>query len=218
MSGVERQCLTPGTVYNTRVSNIEGAVRITVDVRPPATPQYQRDWFFNYPNAYSDELRDAIHDAIEPIVARMQRLPIMVDWQHPDNLAVDRFAERMKAKLAAAREKGRGGWDDQTQCNADYLRQLLHEHIGKGDPVDVANFCMMLDHYAALTTPAPEKPDALAERVKVLEAALKPFVAHWQSWMDDEFEHPDYDEMSCFARVTYGDVRTARAALQGNVA
>lgn len=72
---------------------------------------------------------------------------------HPDDVAVDRFADRMKAKLAAARAKGRGGWDDPEQCTVPHLQQLLHEHLVKGDPVDVANFCMMLNHYGASTIP-----------------------------------------------------------------
>lgn len=71
---------------------------------------------------------------------------------HSDDIAVGRFAALMKAKLAASRAKGRGGWDDPAQCSTDYLRQLLHEHVAKGDPVDVANFCMMLSHYGATTT------------------------------------------------------------------
>ena len=71
---------------------------------------------------------------------------------HPDDEAVNRFATQMKAKLSAARAKGRGGWDDPAQCSTDYLRTLLHEHVAKGDPVDVANFCMMLAHYGASTT------------------------------------------------------------------
>lgn len=36
---------------------------------------------------------------------------------HTDDAAVDRFAAAMKAKLAKAREKGRGGWDDKAQCS-----------------------------------------------------------------------------------------------------
>ena len=63
---------------------------------------------------------------------------------HPDDLAVDRFAAIMKAKLANAREKGRGGWDDRELCPDGYLSQLLREHVDKGDPVDVANLAMML--------------------------------------------------------------------------
>lgn len=64
--------------------------------------------------------------------------------QHPDDQAVDRFAVAMKAKLAVARAKGRGGWDDPAQCTVDHLSNLLHSHVAKGDPVDVANFAMML--------------------------------------------------------------------------
>lgn len=64
--------------------------------------------------------------------------------QHPDDLAVDAFAAAMKAKMAAARAKGRGGWEDPAQCSADDLSSMLRDHVEKGDPRDVANFCMML--------------------------------------------------------------------------
>lgn len=68
--------------------------------------------------------------------------------RHPDELAVDRFAGAMTTKLAAARRKGRyldhGGWDRKEECTAEDLSRLLREHVEKGDPVDVANFCMML--------------------------------------------------------------------------
>ncbi len=85
---------------------------------------------------------------------------------HPDDRAVDLFAARMKTKLAMAREKGRGGWDDPAQCSVAYLQQLLHEHIAKGDPVDVANFCMMLSHYDASTS----SPDAAGSGGEAREA------------------------------------------------
>lgn len=61
--------------------------------------------------------------------------------EHPDNLAVDAFAVAMKEKLAAARAKGRGGWQE---CDAGVLSGMLREHVKKGDPRDVANFCMFL--------------------------------------------------------------------------
>lgn len=61
--------------------------------------------------------------------------------QHPDDLAVDRFAAAMKEKLALARTKGRTGWE---QCDPANLSAMLHEHVAKGDPRDVANFCMFL--------------------------------------------------------------------------
>ena len=60
---------------------------------------------------------------------------------HPDDLAVDRFAVEMKAKLATARAKGRGGWE---KCDPTELSIMLREHVEKGDPRDVANFCMFL--------------------------------------------------------------------------
>jgi hypothetical protein len=65
---------------------------------------------------------------------------------HPDDIAVDKFAAAMKKKLAQKRKEGRGGWDDPEQCSIDYLTQLFHEHVAKGDPVDIGNFAMMLWH------------------------------------------------------------------------
>lgn len=68
-----------------------------------------------------------------------------VDTAHPDDFAVDRFALCMKAKLKHAREtKGRGGWADRGQVSANTLSEMLRVHVAKGDPVDVANFCMFL--------------------------------------------------------------------------
>lgn len=63
---------------------------------------------------------------------------------HTDDLAVDRFAAAMKAKLAKKRDEGRGGWDDPSRCSISYLQTLLHSHVYKGDMVDVGNFAMML--------------------------------------------------------------------------
>lgn len=60
---------------------------------------------------------------------------------HPDDVAVDRFAEAMKQKLGMARAKGRGGWQT---CSKEDLSRMLREHVEKGDPRDVANFCMFL--------------------------------------------------------------------------
>lgn len=65
---------------------------------------------------------------------------------HPDDKAVDEFAAAMKAKLREKREQGRGGWDDPGQCEPRTLARMLLDHLHKGDPVDVANFAMMLWH------------------------------------------------------------------------
>lgn len=63
---------------------------------------------------------------------------------HPDDLAVDRFASTMKVKLAKKRAEGRRGWERKDECTAEFLSQLLREHVEKGDPVDVGNLAMML--------------------------------------------------------------------------
>lgn len=72
--------------------------------------------------------------------------------QHPDDAAVDRFAVAMKAKLAAARAKGRSGWDDPAACSVEFLADLLVSHVGKGNPgnfEDIANLAMMLHQRGA---------------------------------------------------------------------
>lgn len=60
---------------------------------------------------------------------------------HPDDVAVDDFAQAMKYKLASARHKGREGWQT---FPPEELSRMLREHVEKGDPLDVANFCMFL--------------------------------------------------------------------------
>ena len=77
--------------------------------------------------------------AAQPTVAADAAAPSMPP--HDDDAAVERFAAEMKAKLAAARAKGRSGWQ---QCNPSDLSRMLREHVEKGDPRDVANFCMFL--------------------------------------------------------------------------
>lgn len=66
---------------------------------------------------------------------------------HPDDTAVDQFAAAMKAKLAAAREKGRDGWADRASTSDEFLAEQLVQHLTKGNAgtfEDVANFAMML--------------------------------------------------------------------------
>lgn len=77
--------------------------------------------------------------------------------QHPDDIAVDKFAAAMKAKMAKQRAKGYGGWDEKLECEADHLQHLLVSHIAKGDPVDVGNFAMMLFNRGESTAPQPDR-------------------------------------------------------------
>jgi hypothetical protein len=94
-----------------------------------AVEETERTW----PEA--DELIDALRAIID--AART------ADGAHPDDLAVDQFAQAMKAKMADSRAKGRNGWQT---CPDDYLLNMLREHIDKGDMRDVANLAMMLWH------------------------------------------------------------------------
>lgn len=61
-----------------------------------------------------------------------------------DNEGVRRFAVAMKEKLAKKREQGYSGWNHPSYCSMDRLKLLLADHVTKGDPVDISNFCMMI--------------------------------------------------------------------------
>ncbi len=61
-----------------------------------------------------------------------------------DDHAVDLFAKAMKDKLGIKRQQGFGGWHDIRQTSSMRLADLLLAAVAKGDPVDVANFAMML--------------------------------------------------------------------------
>lgn len=65
-------------------------------------------------------------------------------FAHSDDIAVDKFAAAMKAKMAKQRARGYSGWDDKEDCPTERLQQMLMDHIAKGDPVDIGNFAMML--------------------------------------------------------------------------
>lgn len=69
-----------------------------------------------------------------------------------DDAMADALNVAMKAKLARAREKGRGGWENPDECTVSDLWRMMIEHAHKPnlDMVDVANFAGMiwwrLDH------------------------------------------------------------------------
>lgn len=93
---------------------------------------------------------------------------------HPDDLAVDRFAVAMKAKMARSRAKGRHGWNDPNDCTDAFLVGLLRHHITKtnaGTFEDIGCLAMMLHQRgadpAALGQP-PAKTDAAAIRANAI--------------------------------------------------
>jgi hypothetical protein len=95
--------------------------------------------------------------AAAPVVkAEAAPAPSLWTGHHPDDEAVRRFAAAMMQKMRASREKGRHGWDDEMICPTERLQAMLLDHVAKGDPVDVANFCMMLwTRGAPVAAPAP---------------------------------------------------------------
>jgi len=102
----------------------------------------------------------------ERIVAALTRPAQTEQPEHFDDRAVDLFAAAMKAKLAKARKKGRGGWFDRLRCSEKSLARMLIEHLSKGNEgtfEDVASFAMMLHQRG-------EDPQVLAEAA---EAPIK---------------------------------------------
>lgn len=98
-----------------------------------------------------------IDDGVRPTDEELQRATALKK-QHPDDVAVDKFTDAMKLKLLDARTKGRGGWEDKDFVSREFLSQLLREHVDKGGPLDVANFCCFLwnraEGIASASTPS----------------------------------------------------------------
>jgi hypothetical protein len=73
-----------------------------------------------------------------------------------------RFSAAMRAKLDRKRKVGRAGWNRPDECGIYTLKELLREHVEKGDPVDIANLCMMIwnreNPNASAPSPTPETP------------------------------------------------------------
>lgn len=66
---------------------------------------------------------------------------------HKDNTGVEVLAAAMKNKMRVCRVRGKGGWDDPKKCSVEMLLSLLQREVSKGvevDPVDVANYAMMI--------------------------------------------------------------------------
>ncbi|WP_369072867.1 rod-binding protein [Burkholderia gladioli] len=105
--------------------------------------------------AYSKLVGDM--DIVDQAIAILNGAPAEAREPHSDDIAVDAFAAAMKAKMAASRAKGRGGWET---CTPSDLSRMLREHVEKGDPRDVANFCMMLHHHGASISGAADAGEA----------------------------------------------------------
>lgn len=94
--------------------------------------------------------------------------------QHPDDEAVNRFAQAMKAKLAKKRSEGRGGWEDERVCPPGMLQQMLLDHLPKGDPLDIGNFAMMIWNRGESVAGQPTQQGSVPE--EVIRAAAEKFL------------------------------------------
>lgn len=108
---------------------------------------------------------------------------------HPDDAAVDTLAAKMKAKLAKQRAKGYGGWDT-PECSQRRLSTMLREHVAKGDPVDVANFCAFLaargEGIAAGSEPRTDAPAAVHNYGEMSRAELERHTARLAQALEDD--------------------------------
>lgn len=96
----------------------------------------------------------ARHIAAQKAVAQALAAPAL-GGNHPDDFAIDACGAAQKAKMRAGREKGRAHWNDPLMCSTTHLQSLLIESVVKGDPIDTANYAMMLHTRGARTMPAP---------------------------------------------------------------
>lgn len=85
-----------------------------------------------------------LSEAVKRLEAYKSMRPHPGGAPHADDAAVDRFAAALKAKLSAARAKGRCGWQNAEPGMQQRLSDMLRAHVEKGDPRDVANFAMFL--------------------------------------------------------------------------
>lgn len=60
-----------------------------------------------------------------------------------DELLVYAVMYEMRDKLKKKRNDGRGGWFG-PNCSNEVLREMLIDHVEKGDPIDVINLAAMI--------------------------------------------------------------------------
>ncbi len=74
----------------------------------------------------------------------LQRMFIeRTDNDMADSLMVMAVTDAMGEKLEKKRDEGRGGWFG-PQCSNGKLKEMLKEHIQKGDMIDVMNLAGMI--------------------------------------------------------------------------
>lgn len=120
-----------------RLASFDAALRIYVDSRIKG--EGKGLWSHNLQAVEYEVCEYAEKYAVEV----MQTTPVapVAKPAYYDDLVIDKFAAAMKKKLKKQHDKGYSGWET---CPIKTLQKQLIEHIDKGDPIDVANFAMML--------------------------------------------------------------------------
>lgn len=140
-----------------------GAVRLTIVYEIP--PGSDASYLLASPHMIASSWSDALATRTVP-----------KNW-HEDDGAIDQFAQVLKDKMRSNREKGRTTWRDPAYSAGEISRHL-REHVDKGDPRDVAIYCMFLLAKAARIEPleGPSADDMRAE-LQVLREIAEGFVA-----------------------------------------
>lgn len=74
--------------------------------------------------------------------------------------------------MISSLRSSRSGWNNRDLCTDASLRVQLREAVAKGDPVDVANFAMML-HARGAGTAMPEANTTIVMQNLGMRAALR---------------------------------------------
>lgn len=122
--------------------------------------------------------------------------------EHPDDDAVNFFAKKMKEKMKKSREKGRRGWDE---CSPQILSKMLHEHILKGDPIDVANFCMMLFMNGHKIESSDQSLTIRKMQVEIEE--LRKFIV--KPWNDKDVHYHEHSNMYAHSYKTFENLNAS---------
>jgi len=97
--------------------------------------------------------------------------------------------------------KGRGGWDKPNECDVEDLAAMLVQHVEKGDPVDIANFCMMIWNRVRETGPDTYAPIVEAFAAHILSTV--PAVVQ----MTDDAIYNFWLNRDCMDAIRAGEMR-----------
>ena len=140
---------------------------------------------------------------------------VFMEADNFDNLHVDYFAKKMKVKLELARLKGWWGWWQSDQFSQEQLSDCFHAVVKKGDPIDIANYCMFLEQRDERVLPAQlanEQPDESTQpaTIKVDLIALQMQADAWNTVVDallkisPKLFHQPYTGEECVVKTIEG--------------